>query len=32
VHYYIDYEKFARDLEYGGDYVELGDGHIFSCY
>ena len=29
---YIDYAKFARELEYGGDYVELGDGHIFSCY
>lgn len=28
---YIDYAKFARDLQYSGDYVVLGNGHIFSC-
>lgn len=27
---YIDVEKFARDLELGGDMTE-NDGHIFHC-
>ena len=30
LHYYIDYEKFARDLECSGDYYITSNGYVFA--
>lgn len=30
--YYIDYEKFARDLEYSGEYTEVSGGILYIGY
>lgn len=30
--YYIDYEKYARDLEYSGEYAEVSNGILYLGY
>ena len=32
IKYYLDYDKFLRDLQFGGDYWISDEGYIFRNY